>query len=80
MGVSCWKGHYQLSSLDTITSVSLSDGLPKNFFCFVPMSSAVLNITIDTEVMYGNEDEPEEEETDDDDDDDNGEEESGDDE
>ncbi|XP_037409400.1 putative E3 ubiquitin-protein ligase SINA-like 6 [Triticum dicoccoides] len=69
VGFSCWKGHYQLSSLDAITSTSLSDGLPKSsFFSFVPKSSAVLTVTIDTELMCDiNDDELEEETSDDDD-------------
>ncbi|KAF7020801.1 hypothetical protein CFC21_033853 [Triticum aestivum] len=69
VGFSCWKGHYQLSSLDAITSTSLSDGLPKSsFFSFVPKSSAVLTVTIDMELMCDiNDDELEEETSDDDD-------------
>jgi E3 ubiquitin-protein ligase SIAH1 len=49
VGFSSWQGHYQLSSLETITSSSLADGLPMNCLCFVPNVSVVLTITIDTE-------------------------------
>lgn len=60
VGFSCWKGHYQLSSLETIPSSSLSDGLPKDCFCFVPKASVVLRITIDTELMHDDDGELEE--------------------
>ena len=65
VGFSCWKGHDQLSSLETVPSSSLSDGLPKDCFCFVPKASSMLTITIDTELMHGDDSELEEEEDDD---------------
>lgn len=68
VGFSCWKGHYQLSSLETITGSSLTDGLPKNFFCFVPKGCPMLRITIDTELMHDDDGELEEENEDYDDD------------
>nr|CDM80851.1 unnamed protein product [Triticum aestivum] len=64
-------GHYQASTLDTIRSTSLSDRLPTNYFLTVPKACrgggarVVLSVTIDTEMVYGDDDELEEENEDD---------------
>nr|CDM80538.1 unnamed protein product [Triticum aestivum] len=65
------EGHYQASTLDTIRSTSLSDRLPTNYFLTVPKACrgggtrVVLSVTIDTEMVYGDDDELEEEDEDD---------------
>ncbi|XBI24151.1 hypothetical protein VPH35_049277 [Triticum aestivum] len=71
VGFSWFKGHYQASTLDTIRSTSLSDRLPTNYFLTVPKACrgggarVVLSVTIDTEMVYGDDDELEEENEDD---------------
>lgn len=76
---SCFTGHHQISSLDAVRSSSLSDGLPKDFFCVVPRvfagGNAVLKTTIDTKLMHEDgdkleEDDDEDESYDEDEDDD----------
>lgn len=59
---SCWKEHHQHSSLEAIRNSSLSDGLPTDCFCFVPMASVKLSITINNELMHTDEDGDEEDE------------------
>lgn len=67
VGFSWFKGHYQVSTADTIHTTSLSDGLPTGYLCFVPEAQregsrrVVLRVTIDTKMVYGVEDELEEE-------------------
>uniref|UniRef100_I1NJV4 E3 ubiquitin-protein ligase n=1 Tax=Oryza glaberrima TaxID=4538 RepID=I1NJV4_ORYGL len=50
---SSFTGHHQISTLESVRCSSLSDGLPKNYFCIVPKSpgggaAVLLRITIDT--------------------------------
>ncbi|CAM0947037.1 unnamed protein product [Alopecurus aequalis] len=85
VGFSWFKGHYQVSTLAAIRSMSLSDGLPTDYFLTIPEACrgggarVVLSVTIDTEVVYGgDEDESYNEEDDDDDDSDQDEEEDND--
>ncbi|KAL6637512.1 hypothetical protein ACP70R_025084 [Stipagrostis hirtigluma subsp. patula] len=59
---SCFSGQHQISTLDCVRSSSLSDGLPKDYFCVVPIPSVevknfVLTTTIDTEMVYNVDDE-----------------------
>ncbi|KAF2948180.1 hypothetical protein DAI22_01g017500 [Oryza sativa Japonica Group] len=68
---SSFTGHHQISTLESVRCSSLSDGLPKNYFCIVPKSpgggaAVLLRITIDTELVLEVEDEQDEEEDDDD--------------
>ena len=71
VGFSWFKGHYQATTLAAIRSTSLSDGLPTDYFLTVPDACrqggtrVVLTVTIDTEVVYGDDDELEEEDDDD---------------
>uniref|UniRef100_A0A0A8Y551 RING-type E3 ubiquitin transferase n=1 Tax=Arundo donax TaxID=35708 RepID=A0A0A8Y551_ARUDO len=64
---SCFAGHHQISTLDAVRSSSLSEGLPKDFFCIVPNASGgrdgvVLRTTIDTELVLDIDDKLEDEE------------------
>ncbi|KAL6894583.1 hypothetical protein ACP4OV_008681 [Aristida adscensionis] len=57
---SCFKGHHQMSTLDCVRSSSLSDGLPKDYFCIVPKPSGgwdkfVLITTVDNELLVAEE-------------------------
>ncbi|KAG2547183.1 putative E3 ubiquitin-protein ligase SINA-like 6 [Panicum virgatum] len=68
MVFSCFTGHHQISTLDAVRSSSLSDGMPKDFFCIVPKSRGIdifLRTTIDNELVYEDEDELEDEDDDD---------------
>jgi len=68
MVFSCFTGHHQISTLDAVRSSSLSDGMPKDFFCVVPKSRGIaifLRTTIDNELVYDDEDELEDEDDDD---------------
>ncbi|KAG2539319.1 uncharacterized protein LOC120688158 [Panicum virgatum] len=68
MVFSCFTGHHQISTLDVVRSSSLSDGMPKDFFCVVPKSRGIaifLRTTIDNELVYDDEDELEDEDDDD---------------
>uniref|UniRef100_A0A0E0FFL4 RING-type E3 ubiquitin transferase n=1 Tax=Oryza nivara TaxID=4536 RepID=A0A0E0FFL4_ORYNI len=67
---SSFTGHHQISTLESVRCSSLSDGLPKNYFCIVPKSpgggaAVLLRITIDTKLVLEVEDEQEEEDDDD---------------
>ncbi|EEC69855.1 hypothetical protein OsI_00205 [Oryza sativa Indica Group] len=80
-----FTGHHQISTLESVRCSSLSDGLPKNYFCIVPKSpgggaAVLLRITIDTKLVLEVEDEQEEEEDDDDYDEDEDEDDESDDE
>ncbi|EAY72350.1 hypothetical protein OsI_00203 [Oryza sativa Indica Group] len=82
---SSFTGHHQISTLESVRCSSLSDGLPKNYFCIVPKSpgggaAVLLRITIDTKLVLEVEDEQEEEEDDDDYDEDEDEDDESDDE
>jgi E3 ubiquitin-protein ligase SIAH1 len=65
---SCFTGHHQLSTLDSVRSSSLSDGMPQDFFCIVPKAEGtdiILQTTIDNELVYDEEDKLEDEDDDD---------------
>ncbi|CAN6304192.1 unnamed protein product [Urochloa humidicola] len=65
---SCFKGHHEISNLDSVISSSLSDGMPKDFFCIVPKARGTnisLRTTIDNELVYDDEDVLEDEDDDD---------------
>ncbi|KAL6894587.1 hypothetical protein ACP4OV_008685 [Aristida adscensionis] len=67
---SCFTGQHQISKLSQVRSSSLSDGLPKDYFCIVPHSSDggsdfMLRTTIDTSLLYNVDDQLEDEDDDD---------------
>jgi E3 ubiquitin-protein ligase SIAH1 len=59
VGFSWFQGHYQVTREDTITSTSLSGGMPTDYLCIVAEAGlggrgrVVLSVTIDREVVYG---------------------------
>ncbi|KAF0918386.1 hypothetical protein E2562_023547 [Oryza meyeriana var. granulata] len=73
---SSFTGHHQISTLDSVRCSSLSDGLPKDYFCIVPKApgggaAVLLRTTIDTELVDEvdkKQEEDEEEELEEDDD------------
>uniref|UniRef100_A0A0D9UW90 RING-type E3 ubiquitin transferase n=1 Tax=Leersia perrieri TaxID=77586 RepID=A0A0D9UW90_9ORYZ len=65
---SSFKDHHQISTLDSVRCSSLSEGLPKDYFCIVPKAPSggddvLLRITIDTELLNLLDDEQEEDDT-----------------
>ncbi|TVU45921.1 hypothetical protein EJB05_05431, partial [Eragrostis curvula] len=63
---SWFTGHHQISTLEYVRCSSLSDGLPKDFFCIVPNASGevVLRTTIETLELIDVDDEGEEDDED----------------
>jgi E3 ubiquitin-protein ligase SIAH1 len=60
VGFSWYEGHYQVSTMDTIPTTSLSEGLPANYLFLVSEARlgggggrVVLRVTIDKEMVYG---------------------------
>jgi hypothetical protein len=60
VGFSWYEGHYQVSTMDKIPTTSLSEGLPANYLFLVSEARlgggggrVVLRVTIDKEMVYG---------------------------